>query len=258
MICGNTASLREAVPARYCAFPFLRYDLSVDRACMGMVEKVGAWTIARVHSLRYLTAVMVCALFYAAHPRTWRRPIRGVFARQILFTGVEATGFTSRIAVLVGVSVVVQAQLWLGKFGQTQLLGPILVAVIIRELGPLLANLIVIGRSGNAMAAELAIMKVEGEVRVLDAQGLDPFLYLVVPRILAMAMCVFCLTVIFIFVCLFSGCVFGILFGARTGGPVGFVVSLATAIGPADVLNVLIKSILPGLLSGNDLLHRGT
>src|SRR5690349_18169115 len=118
---------------------------------MNILEETGRWTIARMRRFNYLTAVLSCTLFYALNPRTWRRPVRSVFVRQILFTGVEATGFTSRIALLVGVSVVVQAQLWLGKVGQTQYLGPILVAVIIRELGPLLANLIVILRSGNAI-----------------------------------------------------------------------------------------------------------
>jgi phospholipid/cholesterol/gamma-HCH transport system permease protein len=134
--------------------------------------------------------------------------------------------------------------------GQSQYLGPILVAVIVRELGPLMANLIVIGRSGNAIAAEMAIMKVTGEVRVLDAQGIDPFIYLVVPRILAMSLCVFCLTVIFIAVCLISGYVCGMLVGVKTSGASGFIDSLAGAIGPDDIINVLIKSFIPGLFSG--------
>lgn len=216
---------------------------------MNLLASIGKSTIAWLSRIFYLATILAGALYYAMRPSTWRRPVRWVFVRQILFTGAEASQFTSRIALLVGVSVVVQAQLWLGKVGQQQLLGPIMVAVIVRELGPLLANLIVILRSGNAITTELGIMKVTGEIRVLESQGVDPFLYLIVPRVIAMAICIFSLTVIFITVCLFSGYVSGVIFGVKsTGGT--FLNSVAGAMGPVDVLNVLLKSLIPGLFSG--------
>lgn len=216
---------------------------------MNALASIGERTIQRLHAVRYVVAVLFTALFYATRPTTWRRPARSVLVKQILFTGAEATGFTSRLAMLVGVSAVVQAQVWLARIGQLQYLGPILDAAIVRELGPLLANLIIIGRSGNAMAAELAIMKVNGEVRVLDAQGVDPFIYLLVPRVIATAFCGFCLSVIFIFVCLVSGYVCGALFTTRTDSAMLFTRSIAGAIGWADVSNLLIKSTVPGMFS---------
>src|SRR3712207_9576670 len=66
--------------------------------------------------------------------RSWRRTVRDVLARQVLYSGVEATPFTVVVAFLVGVSIVVQVQLWVRKVGQSQLIGPLLVAVVIREL----------------------------------------------------------------------------------------------------------------------------
>src|SRR4051794_12794381 len=98
---------------------------------------VGSFTLERCARVVYLVAVTWAIIRLSVRPRTWRRTVREVLARQILLTGVEATGFTSRVAVLVGISVVVEAQLWLRKVGQSKLLGPLLVAVIIRELGPL-------------------------------------------------------------------------------------------------------------------------
>jgi osmotically-inducible protein OsmY len=80
--------------------------------------------------------------------------------------------------------VVVQLAFWVGEAGQSQLLGPLLVAVVARELGPVLINLIVIVRSDSAMTTELGILKINGEVRALEAQGSDPFLQLVMPRVL--------------------------------------------------------------------------
>jgi phospholipid/cholesterol/gamma-HCH transport system permease protein len=181
--------------------------------------------------------------------RNWPRTVRNVLARQVLFTGVEATRFISLIAFAVGLVVVAQAQLWTGKVGQARLLGPILVTVIIRELAPVLANFVVIGRSGNAIAAELSNMTVSGEVRVLDAQGLDPLTYLVMPRVLGMMIAVFCLTVVMIFMSLFSGYLFSALVAGK-GADVGlFLESIAGAIRPVDLYSVLAKTLVPSLLS---------
>jgi phospholipid/cholesterol/gamma-HCH transport system permease protein len=215
-----------------------------------LVSAVGSTTVGYLGRASYTLAVTLSVLRLAARPSTWRRTVWDAVARQVLFSGVDAAPFTVMVAFLVGISVVVQAQLWLGRVGQTQLLGPVLVAVVIRELGPLLANIIVIGRSGNAIAAELGHMRLSGEVRVLDAQGLDPLIYLVLPRALATMIAVLCLTVIFIAVCLSSGYWFGWLLGARTGGILGFLDSVARAIGPWDVMNVVTKSLIPGLLGG--------
>jgi phospholipid/cholesterol/gamma-HCH transport system permease protein len=214
------------------------------------VSAVGSGALRYLGRASYTLAVTLSVIRLAVKRSTWRRTVRDALARQVLFSAVDATPFTAVVAFLVGISVVVQAQLWLGRVGQTHLLGPVLVAVVIRELGPLLANIIVIGRSGNAIAAELGHMRISGEVRVLDAQGLDPLLYLVVPRALAMMTAVLCLTVIFIFVCLLSGYWFGWLLGGRTGGIFGFLQSVARAIGPWDVFNVVAKSLIPGLLAG--------
>lgn len=217
---------------------------------MQVLGSLGRWTRMKVASLTYLLAVAWTVLVAAVQPRHWPRPVRNVLARQILFTGYEATRFVSFIALLVGLAVVLQAQVFLRKFGQSSLLGPILVMVLIREIGPLLTNFVVIGRSGTAMATEMASMKVNGEVKVLDAQGLDPFLYLVMPRVLGIAISIFCLTVIFVAVSFLSGFGSGLLLGAQTGGPGVFVNSVFSSVTKADVLNLLIKSFVPGLLTG--------
>lgn len=219
-------------------------------ARMGVVAQTGSWTVGRARGLARLLAVAWTVLAAGVRPRYWPPAVRNVLARQILFTGYEATRFISMIALLVGVAVVVQAQVALAKVGQTGMLGPILVMVIIREVGPLLTNFVVIGRSGTAMTTELANMKVNGEVDLLDAQGLDPFLYLVLPRALGAAISIFCLTVIFIAVSFVGGFLMGLLVGANTGNPELFIRSVFGALTPADVLNLLVKSFVPGLLMG--------
>lgn len=217
---------------------------------MTWVGQVGERTITRWRNLRYVVAVTWTVLVVALRPGTWGRTVRNVLARQILFTGFDATGFVSLIALMVGISVVVQTQVGLSAVGQTQFLGPVLVAVIIRELAPLLTNFVVIGRSGTAIATELGNMKVSGEVRLLDAQGLDPFMYLVIPRVLGVAISVFCLTIIFVVVSFVSGYLSGLLLGATSFNPLRFADTVMGALTQADVLNLIIKTFVPGCLTG--------
>jgi len=217
---------------------------------MVWLAKTGESAIGRTRWVLGLAAVVWTVLRVSARPRYWSRPVRDVLARQILFTGIEAVSFMTLAACAAGIVIVVQAQLWLTKVGQASMLGPMLAVIVIREVAPLIANFIVIGRSGAAISTELGNMKIEGEVRVLDAQGLDPFIYLVVPRVLGMAVSVFCLAVVFIIASLAVGFVCGALMGAKMGSPALFTESVLKAIRPEDVINLLAKTVVTGLVTG--------
>ena len=166
---------------------------------MNLLGHIGAGVLARFGRAARTAGLVWAVAVQSLRPGTWTAPMRNVLARQILFTGLEATGFVVMIALIVGVLVVVQAQYWLTRLGQTALIGPILTAVVLRELGPLLTNFVVIARSGTAISTELANMKIHGEVRTLDAMGVDPFVYLVIPRVLGVAASTFCLTIEIVF-----------------------------------------------------------
>ena len=196
------------------------------------------------------TAVMWAVLAQAARPRNWTPPVRDVFSRQILFTAVEASRFLAVMGIIVGVSVVVQLQNWLGKFGQSEMVPPLLVTLVVRELAPLIVNFIVIGRSGTAIATEMGIMKARREVEVLDAQGVDPFLYLVMPRVLGAMVSVFSLTLVFIPACLASGYLVSVAAGVNGNPPSVFLDGVLRALGPGDVFNFLAKTLVPGLITG--------
>ena len=214
------------------------------------LSKTGEWALGRLRSPSHLAAVIWAVLRAAVEKQTWSRTVTNVFARQILFTGIEASRFILLLAFMVGILIVVQTQVWLAKVGQSGLLGPVLVMVVVREVGPLLVNFVVIGRSGTAMSTELGNMKISGEVRLLDSLGLDPFIYLVVPRMLGAAVSIFCLTVIFIVGAFVSGYFSGLLLGANVGAPSLFTMSVFRAVQPADVFNLLAKTLIPGLVTG--------
>ncbi|MDB5296965.1 MAG: ABC-type transport system involved in resitance to organic solvent, permease protein [Phycisphaerales bacterium] len=217
---------------------------------MTFIRWLGTWAVAAVGRWVYLTGVVYAVVVLAANPRTWHRTVREVLARQVLFTGVEAVRLTAAVAFFVGAAVVVQAQVWLLRLGQAAAVGPLLAAVVVREVGPLLANVIVVVRSGNAIAVELANMKTHGEVRVLDAQGLDPLVYLVVPRAVGLTVSVSCLTVLLSVIALAAGYLLGLGVGARVGTPAVFTGEIVKAIGPWDVATVATKAVVPSLLAG--------
>jgi phospholipid/cholesterol/gamma-HCH transport system permease protein len=119
-----------------------------------------------------------------------------VAVNQIRFTAVHAIGLILLLSGLLSFLVISQAVRELGRYGVTNLIGTLMVVAIVRELGPLITALAVAGRSGTAIAAELATNTVLGEVRALEGMGIDPRQYLVVPRFVAAVISVFALLVV--------------------------------------------------------------
>lgn len=210
---------------------------------------MGGFARAQWDEMRHAAAVIGTALLTGARPRYWVRAARTAFVRQVLAIGVEPVWFVCALAAFVGISVVVQLTFWAGEAGQSQLLGPLLVAVVARELGPILINLVVIVRSGSAMTTELGVLKIDGEVRALEAQGRDPFLHFVMPRVLGVTLSTFCLTVVFIFVAFASGFLFAAWTGQGSRDLFLFADTVSSAVQPKDVFNILAKSILPALFA---------
>ena len=216
---------------------------------MRLSGRLGAEVWGQWSALQHAAALIGTVLCVCVQPRCWVRTVRQAFARQVLTIGVEPLGFVCGVAVFVGISVVVQLSFWLGEAGQSQLLGPLLVAVVARELGPVLINLVVIVRSGSAMTTELGVLEINGEVRALAAQGNDPFLHLVTPRVLGMAVSTLCLTIVFILVAFASGYWFAAWMGKGSRDLLLFADTVSRAVQPRDVLNILAKSILPALFA---------
>lgn len=224
---------------------------------MGVLSRIGAYSLRKGHSLRHLAALGATAIWLAVRPSSWTRPVQAVLVKQVYFTGVQAVWFIAGFAFVIGLAVVAQAQFWMVRLGQSELLGPFLVIVIIRELGPLLVNLVLVGRSGTAIATELGSMSIRNEIKVLDAQGLDPMLYLVMPRILGLMLSVFSLTMVFALVSLASGYFFAMLMGMTHNYPSLFFSSVMNGIKSTDILNLLAKTLLPAIATGTICCYEG-
>ena len=218
---------------------------------MHVIGRLGEMVWAQWDELRHAAAVIGTVLYVCVQPRYWVRPVRQAFVRQVVAIGigVQSVGLVCGLAVFVGITVVAQLAFWVEKVGQSQMLGSLLVPVVAHELAPVLVCIVVIVRSGSAMVTELGIMKTDGRIDALEAQGISPFIYLVMPRVLAAALSTFCLTVVFILVALASGYLFGAMVGKASRDVLLLVDTVLRALRPKDVLAILSKSILPALFA---------
>lgn len=119
-------------------------------------------------------------------PALNRGPARKVLLKQLYFTGIESLGAIGAVGFLVGLIIVTQVNNLVGR--NEILMVRVLIWTIVRELGPLLAAIVIIGRSSSAIASELAAMQVNSEVKSLRRMAISPLSYLVMPRVLGMTL----------------------------------------------------------------------
>ncbi|HYP78183.1 MAG TPA: ABC transporter permease [Polyangiaceae bacterium] len=182
----------------------LPYDPRTDRiADAGWLGAVGRSTIRWLVSTDELLHTFSDAIASLWTPGlAARETVRRVITTQIMYTGVQALSLVSVIAFLLGSSIIIQTNL-LGS-ADGELLGKVLVAVVLRELAPLVTAIVIAGRSGTAMATELGNMKVNSEVLALSSLGIDPPRFIVLPRLVASIVSVLVLMIYFSVVAIFG------------------------------------------------------
>ncbi len=174
------------------------------------------------------------------------RTVFAVVSAQIYFTGFQALPLISVLALASGAIVILQSSVNLSLLGGGALLGDLMVAIIVRELAPLLTALIVIARSGTAVASEIGSMRVNREVEALEAMGIHPLSYIVFPRLVGGVVSVVCLSVYFVFVASIGGFFITSPLHNLTFSFYGD--SLARAFSSADVGLFFLKNTFGGLI----------
>lgn len=117
--------------------------------------------------------------------------------KQMYFVGNQSLAIVLVTATFTGMVFAVQANIGFSMFGAEGLVGGIVALALTRELAPVLTALMVNGRVGSAMAAELGTMRVTEQVDALEALAVDPHQYLVAPRVLATVIMLPILTIVF-------------------------------------------------------------
>ncbi|MBD3420996.1 MAG: ABC transporter permease [Chitinivibrionales bacterium] len=170
------------------------------------IAKTGEWLINASVNVGALCKLYVDTVisFFSMGRRGYTSSARQIVS-QILFTGVEALPIVAIVALICGVTIVIQATTNMPKFGASAYFGNIMIIVVVRELGPLLTSLIVISRSGSALAAYIGSMRVTREVAALEVVGINPVHFIVMPAFMGMVLAMTALGVYFDIIAILGG-----------------------------------------------------
>ncbi|HWA50148.1 MAG TPA: ABC transporter permease [Dongiaceae bacterium] len=209
---------------------------------------LGRLVRARLHFVLALMALAAGIAWESLFPRAWRRSVRMEFRRVLRAALLGSLPATIFVAALMGFGMVYQAMYWLQLAGQENLLGTILVTILLREVAPLLVGVVLLGRSGAAMLTELGQLQAERQIHALQAQGVDPFSLLALPRGVAFALAAYTLGIVFILVTLAVGFAVGSLFGVVQDSIWSFLDTVLRAARPTDFVVFPVKMLAIGLL----------
>lgn len=180
---------------------------------------------------------LAASLYYMLFPPY----LIGRIIKQIHFIGVKTILIIALTGLFTGMVLTLQSYYVLVTFGAESKLGSIIALSLIRELGPVIAALMLIGRAGSALTAELGIMRMSEQIDALDSMALNPFKYLVVPNIIAGIISLPILCSIFILLGTWGGYLVGVkLTGIASGVYFG---SIADSVQYKDLLLSLYKSL---------------
>ncbi len=225
-------------------------------AFLGTADRVGRKALGLFSWVPASAGLLLAVLGQVLWGRRLARRVQLQQARrQVLFTGVQALPMITAISAVLGATLIVESLPTVPKVGAESLLSTIWIHVIVREIGPLLAGLIVTGRTGGAVAADLGCMKAGGEVEALNAMGIDPVALLVTPRILGISIATMALTVYLALFTIAAGAASALLAPWIRGDVL--VHSLVAALSIRDLMVALLKGLLFGVCISTIACHRG-
>ncbi len=208
-----------------------------------MVSTLGHHTLTLVHGLGDF-AVFTVRSFQAILGS--RRLVRRVF-RAVFEQGVRCLPVILIVGMFTGLVLGLQGYYVLNRFGSESLLGALVSLSLVRELGPVLAALMLVGQAGSALSAELGIQRNSEQIAALDTMGVNSLGYLVSPRLIAALLVYPMQTALFVTVGLWGGSLSGsLLLGLQPGV---YWSAVERAVGSADVQECFIKAATFGLLT---------
>jgi phospholipid/cholesterol/gamma-HCH transport system permease protein len=207
----------------------------------------GGKLIGLIGDIRGLSSLLLITAGVAATKfNTARAVIHPLIRRELTRAGFRLLPMVAFLAFALGMVVIGQTVLILNRYGAQNFLGTVMVTVVVRELGPIFAALLVLARAGTANVVELGTARALGEVEALEALGIDPIHYLVVPRVIGMALSIFALTIYLILSALLSGYLFAFLEGVPLL-PGDYFRQLADALIWQDFILLVLKTFSFGI-----------
>ena len=209
----------------------MRFFEYLGRSALNFFEEIGDVVIFFYHALYWL----VRSPFY----------IRETF-KQMEFIGVRSSSVVLLTGLFTGMVMSLQAEYGFRLFGAESLVGSTTTLGLLRELGPVLSSLMVTARAGSAMTAEIGTMKVTEQVDALTVMGVNPFQYLIIPRIIASVIMMPMLSLIFSGIGIIGSYLVGVvLLGINKGV---FMSRIAQYVDYEDLNSGLIKAAFFGAI----------
>ena len=213
---------------------------------MNVFENIGRVII---HTGQHIVSVL--ALFFETLFWLFVGPFKRKFVKregifnQMVFAGIGSLIIAFFVAFFTGIVIAMQSAYQLSRFGANIYVAPMVAVGIARELGPVLTALVVAGRVGAAITAELGTMKVTEQIEALETMALNPIRFLVVPRFLALLIMLPCLTIFADIVGIFGGFLVGV-FNLRLD-PYRYITFSFQFLAWKDVWTGLVKSVTFGI-----------
>lgn len=207
-----------------------------------LVNKLGALTLGLLREMGRMLLFLLNALYVMV-----RSPAKPFHAfKQVHFIGAKSFFVIFLTASFTGMVLGLQGYYTLAKFGSEGLLGSAVALSLIRELGPVLSALMVTGRAGSAITAEIGIMRISEQVDALETMALDPFKYLVSPKMLAAVVALPLLCATFDVVGIYGGYLVGVkLLGVNPGA---YFHEMEKSVEWKDVYSGIVKSLSFGVI----------
>jgi phospholipid/cholesterol/gamma-HCH transport system permease protein len=207
-----------------------------------LIEETGRISLFTVASLGRFGAFLGKTILVAATPPFKLRQ----FLARINFIGYKSLAIIALTGAFTGMVLGLQIFIVLSRFGSEAFLGPAVALALIRELGPVLSALMVTGRAGSALTAEIGIMRITEQIDALTVMALNPYRYLVVPSILAGLLTFPLMGAIFDVIGIFGGYLVGVrLLGLSEGTYFG---EIQTFVEMQDIVIGFWKSLSFGVL----------
>jgi len=173
-----------------------------------LVEKIGLSFLSIIGSLKETLFFAITVIGRIFNKNSYNSAVKMVLVDQIYFTSVQILPLFLAVAVIFGSILVFILMLVVKELGMVQYIGRFMIGFVVNELSPFLTVLLIALRSSSAINTEIAVMKVNKEIKTLEVFHIDSINYLFLPRVLNGVVSVILMNSLFSIVILASGLLF--------------------------------------------------
>ncbi len=206
------------------------------------LRKLGSASLEALRKTGLMGLFLGKSFYFSVTP-----PIKfSLILKKIQFIGYQSITVIFLTGAFTGMVLAYQGFNTLSRFGSDAFLGPMVALSLIKEMGPVISGLMVTGRVGSSVTAEIGIMRISEQIDALELMGLNPYRYLIAPNLIAAIISLPLLTAIFDVVGIFGGYLVGVkLLGVGSGVYLGEMIDHVKM---RDIIEGVFKSFNFGII----------